>query len=157
MANIQFTSMPTKDAEHYWNGGLDAYGQKPQSGISDGSGLPCRHCQQDIEEGEEFFLLAYKPFEKDQPFTETGPIFLHKHACTRYPETSATPEMFLKRESYLVKGYKEDDSIFYGTGKIIPPSEIENYAKEILSNEDVSYLHIRSATNGCFSCRIDRA
>nr|WP_235914041.1 hypothetical protein [Curvivirga aplysinae] len=67
MANIQFTSMPTKDAEHYWNGGLDAYGQKPQSGISDGSGLPSGTANKISKKGKSFSYLPINLLKKINP------------------------------------------------------------------------------------------
>ena len=157
MSAVRYVSMPTEVAAAYWAGGPDANGQRPEVHVSDGGGVPCRHCQQDVAEGEPYLILAHRPFPEAQPYAEVGPIFLHAEPCARYPETGETPAMFLRRESYLVKGYDAEDRIVYGTGQIVPPQEMNRAAARMFEREDVRYVHVRSAQNNCFSCRIERA
>ena len=157
MTQVRFFSMPTKEAEAFWAGGPDANRQKPELHISPGGSVPCRHCQEDVAEGEPYLILAYRPFSQAQPYAEIGPIFRHAKPCARYPENGETPRMFLKRERYLLKGYGADDRIVYGTGQIVPPQEMKEIAARIFKRDNVRYLHVRSATNNCFSCRIDRS
>jgi len=59
---IAFISMPTEQAHAFQAGAPDANGQPPERHISDGDGLPCRHCQQDIGPGEPYLILALRPF-----------------------------------------------------------------------------------------------
>ena len=157
MTELRFISMPTEEARAFWAGGADANGHRPEVHISKGGGVPCRHCQRDVAEGEPYLILAYRPFAEAQPYAEVGPIFLHAEPCERYPETDAVPAMFLKRDSYLLKGYGADERIVYGTGRIVPSKGMNAAAAEILAREDVSYVHVRSALNNCYSCRIERA
>lgn len=157
MSGVRFISMPTSEAEALWDGGKDAYGNTPDVKVSNGSGAPCRHCQEDVSAGEEFLILAHCPFPKKQPFAETGPIFVHAKPCTRYPENDVIPKMFLKREHFLLKGYCKDDKIVYGTGRIVKSPDMKAEAEDILKNPDVAYVHARSALNNCFTCRIERA
>ena len=156
MNDIRYVSMPTEEAQAFWAGAADANGQVPEVHVSDGDAVPCRHCQQDVAKGERYLVLAYRPFPGRQPYAEVGPIFLHAEPCARYPEAGETPPMFLKRQSYLLKGYNTGNRIVYGTGQIVPPAEINAAAARIFAHGDVSYIHVRSATNNCFSCRIDR-
>ncbi len=157
MNEIRFLSLPTDQAKAFWAGEADANGQLPETHSSDGDGVPCRHCQQDVAKGVRYLILAYRPFPSPQPYAEIGPIFLHAEPCERYPETDQVPAMFLKRESYLLKGYGADDRIAYGTGQIVRSTDIAEAASEILVRNDVEYVHVRSALNNCFSCRINRA
>ena len=156
MNKIQFTSMPTDQAVSYQAGRLDAHGQVPETHISDGSGIPCRHCQQEVTAGDAYLILAYLPFDSLQPYAEMGPIFLHADSCQRYAESDDMPPMFLSREAFLLKGYGTDNRIIYGTGKIVKTSELTSYATELLDDPVVAYVHVRSALNNCFTCRIDR-
>lgn len=155
MTDVRFVAMPTEDAEAFWAGGPDANGQTPERHVSDGNGVPCRHCLRDVAEGEAYLILAYRPFPDAQPYAEVGPVFLHAEPCARHPESGAPPESFLKRAGYLVKGYGGDDRIVYGTGQIVPPGDINAVADQIFARGDVRYIHVRSALNNCFSCRID--
>jgi hypothetical protein len=157
MESVRFVSLPTEVARAYQAGALDANGQKPERHISDGDGVPCRHCQRDVTAGEPYLILAHRPFDAAQPYAEVGPIFLHAEPCERYPATGEIPEMFLVRKHYLLKGYHPNDRIYYGTGRIVPSAEVAKAAAEILATPDVAYVHVRSALNNCFQCRIERA
>ena len=64
--------------------------------------------------------------------------------------------MFLKREHYLLKGYRADDRICYGTGQIVASAEVPAAAARILARDEVAYVHVRSALNNCYQCLIDR-
>ncbi len=44
MPPIQFVSMPTGEALAFRAGATDANGQAPERHVSDGDGVPCRHC-----------------------------------------------------------------------------------------------------------------
>ena len=60
-------------------------------------------------------------------------------------------------EDRLLKGYSPDDRIVYGLGRITPSADIPTQAADILAEERVAYVHVRSSTNNCFTCRIDPA
>ena len=153
---LKFLAMPTEIARAYQSGKPDAYGRVPERRISDGDGVPCRHCLTDVAAGDEYLVVAYRPFPDLQPYAETGPIFLHAARCERHPEAGDTPDMFLKREQLLIRGYGQDDRILYGTGQVIRTEETADIATRLLERPDVAYLHLRSASNNCFQCRIER-
>ena len=157
MTTLRFVAMPTADARHFQSGGADAYGLSPERRTSDGDGVPCRHCLKDVAEGEDYLVLAYRPFPALQPYAETGPIFLHATPCARADDSSATPPMLARRKEHLVKGYSSGNRIVYGTGKIVASAELDIAAAEILKRDDVAYVHVRSSVNNCFTCRIERA
>lgn len=157
MPPLKFTALPTEEARHFQKGGADAYGLPPERRVSDGGGVPCRHCLQDVEKGEAYLVLAYRPFPALQPYAETGPIFLHVEPCRRAADAATTPAMLMRRKSHLIKGYGADDRIVYGTGQVVAAGELAAAAVAILAREDVAYVHVRSALNNCFTCRIDRA
>lgn len=139
------------------NGGLDANGQAPERHASSGGMMPCRHCLTDIKAGEDYLILALRPFPSAQPYAEQGPIFLHADGCARHPDSAEVPAMFLERESYLMRGYCSDDRIVYGTGKIVAPGAMTQAAQAMFADRRVDYIHVRSASNNCYQCRIDRA
>ncbi len=154
---ITYLAIPTEDARKFQAGAPDAYGLTPERRVSDGDGVPCRHCLQDVAASEEYLILAYRPFPALQPYAETGPIFLHARACEQAGATHETPTMLAKRAAHLVKGYSRDDRIVYGTGKIVPSADLTAEAANILTRDDVAYVHVRSSVNNCYTCRIERA
>ena len=153
---VFFHAIPTEDAEHLWSGGADAYGRLPETLVADGPGYPCRHCLSAIAAGEELLVLAYRPFPQLQPYAETGPIFLHKARCRQYAASEVLPPA-LGSPDYIVRGYGRDDRIVYGTGAVTATESILARAEELLAREDIAYVHVRSARNNCYQCRIDRS
>ena len=137
--------------------GLDAYGMTPERRVSDGVGVPCRHCLQNVREGAEYLVLAYRPFPRLQPYAETGPIFLHAEACERAAKSGVLPKMYGSTPEHIVRGYDHDDRIVYGTGAVVPTDRIDERARDLLQRPDIAYLHMRSARNNCYACRIERA
>ncbi|MDS7596753.1 DUF1203 domain-containing protein [Agrobacterium tumefaciens] len=155
MTDVVFTAMSEQEAAAFRHGERDAYGNAPERVVSPG-GMPCRHCLGQIGEGDSMLILAYRPFTSLQPYAETGPVFLHADACTRYPETDALPPM-LDSPDYIVRGYGKDERIVYGTGAVTTTGNIVSRASELLQRDDVAYVHVRSARNNCYQCRIDAA
>jgi hypothetical protein len=118
--------------------------------------VPCRHCLRTVPAGKPYLVLAYRPFPALQAYAETGPIFLCAEECDRLPETDVMPSMFKPTPDYIVRGYDDQDRIVYGTGAVVPTGEICGRAHELLEREEIAYLHMRSARNNCYQCRIDR-
>ena len=80
---IRFNALPTDSVRALQCDGADAYGLVPERKVSDGDGVPCRHCLEGVAAGEDYLILAYRPFPALQPYAETGPIFLHARECER--------------------------------------------------------------------------
>jgi hypothetical protein len=156
MTDIRFSAMPTTDAEHLWNGGRDAYDNLPETMISDGPGYPCRHCLENIDAGDEVLVFAYRPFPGLQPYAETGPVFMHKQRCERYVAEEIMPPVLATSRDFIVRGYSENNRIAYGSGAVTPIGDIPNYAATLLERPEISYVHVRSARNNCYQCRIDK-
>ncbi len=124
MTGLKFVALATETVQGLRAGDPDANGQAPERQVSDGSGLPCRHCLGDIAAGEPFLILAHRPFPEPQPYAETGPIFLHAEPCERHGEVDEVPALFLSRAQLLIRGNGADDRIVYGTGQVVPSAGI---------------------------------
>ena len=153
---LRFLALDSATVAALRAGGPDANGQIPERQNSDGGGNPCRHCLEDIEAGAPMLVLAHRPFPAPQPYAELGPIFLHADDCPRYEPAAGVPAMFLLRESILLRGYGADDCIVYGTGKTILTADIASAASALFARPEIAYIHLRSASNNCFQCRIER-
>lgn len=153
--SMRFVALDTSLVQTLQNGGLDANGQPPERHTSPGAGIPCRHCLKPVAKGEPFLVLAHRPFPAPQPYAEQGPIFLHAEPCCRHEPSSEVPEM-LQSPRYIIRGYGNDDRIVYGTGQIVATLEIPSVAADLLSDPRIAYVHVRSASNNCYQCRIER-
>jgi len=156
MCSIKFKPMPTDYASSIWQGGTDALGNKPEVHTSGAHAVPCRHCLQDVNEGEDYLILSYSPFPDAQPYAEVGPVFLHAKPCKAYKQQETMPDIYVHGAPRLIRGYDENNRIMYGTGTVVEPEQIEAQAQELLSNSEVAYVHLRSAGYNCFSCLIER-
>ncbi len=155
MSAIRFVAMPTARVTALQAGQPDANGQSPERAISDGDGVPCRHCLELVAAGEPYLILAHRPFSTLQPYAECGPIFLHANCCNSYSSHAELPPM-LGSPQYIVRGYSSDERILYGTGKVVQTVQIAAYATQLLERDAVAFIHVRSASNNCFQCRIER-
>jgi len=154
MNSITFHPIPTATVAKLQNGGLDANGQHPEHHVSDG--VPCRHCLTEIPAGEPSLILAYRPFPNVQPYAEMGPIFLHAEACPAYVKLDKIPAMFLTWEKLLIRGYSKENRIVYGSGQVVPTETMAEEASRLLAKPEIAYVHVRSASNNCYQCRIER-
>ncbi len=145
----------TEEVERLRRGGPDANGQPALLRTAEGVANPCRHCLGLIAEGEAKLVLAYRPFDALHPYSESGPIFLHRAPCARY-EADALPAWFDFMDPALIRGYDCDGWIRYETGRVVRGRDLGEACCEILSDAAVAYVHIRSKYN-CFQCRVDRA
>jgi hypothetical protein len=152
---IQFTPMPTPQASAYQAGGPDAYGMTPERKVSDGDGVPCRHCLQYVTDGAPYLVLAHRPFPELQPYAETGPIFLCADECAAAEPKAALPAI-LSSPQYILRGYSADDRIVYGTGRVVPTANLAEAAEALLARDEIAYAHVRSAANNCFQVAVRR-
>ena len=136
-------------------GGPDAYGNPAERAISDGAGVPCRSCLHDVPRGQEYLILAARPFTTLQPYAETGPVFLCAAACTPWAG-AGVPSILTTSPDYLLKGYCSAERIIYGTGRVVAADQISAVAEQLFENAQLAYVDVRSARNNCFQTRITR-
>lgn len=150
-----FHPLPAAIADHYWQGGADAYGLAPERRIVAGGGVPCRATLRPLPEGAAYLIVAHRPFEGLNPYTETGPIFL---SADPWPMAEPSTELppFLTSPTYILRGYSADERILYGTGSVVQTGRLIEAATALFDRPEVAFLHIRSASNNCFHCRVER-
>lgn len=152
---IEFHPLPADTVATLRQSRRDAYGDPIETAISAGHGIPCRACLKITPKGQRYLILAHRPFEGQNPYTETGPIFLCE-SCAGTSASSTLPEM-LTSPNYIVRGYGADERIVYGTGQVTPTKDIPTYATQLLARDDITFVDVRSAANNCFQCRIKAA
>ena len=153
---IKFHALPTDTVRKIRETGQDAYGNPVERHVSDGNAYPCRHCLGAVPEGADYLILAHRPFATNNPYAETGPIFLCADDCARAPVSSETPDI-LRSPSYILRGYTNEERILYGTGGVTSTAKIAERAGALLGDPKVAFVDVRSAANNCFQVRIKRA
>ncbi|HMO07360.1 MAG TPA: DUF1203 domain-containing protein [Paracoccaceae bacterium] len=151
---IRFVPIATRTVRAWRAGAPDANLQPPERLIAEGAGNPCRHCLSMIPDGAPMLVLAHRPFPAPQPYAEVGPIFLCAGDCG--PGGGPDLPAMLASPDYIVRGYGADDRIVYGTGGVVATAGIAARAGALLDDARVACVHVRSARNNCFQCRVER-
>ena len=116
------------------------------------NGFPCRHCLRWAQPGERMILFPFAAIAPGQPYSESGPIFVHAEPCERYAKTSEYPPEF--REGRVVRAYNARRDLIaaeVANGKG-PESVIERFLQE----PETAFVHVRSASHGCYTMEVER-
>jgi hypothetical protein len=114
---------------------------------------PCRHCLRWAQPGERVILFPYTAIPSGQPYSETGPIFVHAHECQRYSATNEYPVDF--RNGRVFRAYDSKYNII--DAQVVNGSAPEVAIEGLFENPDTTFVDARSATRGCFTFRVQRA
>jgi Protein of unknown function (DUF1203) len=114
---------------------------------------PCRHCLRWAKPGERVILFPYAAIPAGQPYSETGPIFVHANECQRYSATNEYPADF--RNGRVFRAYDSKYNII--DAQVVNGSEPEVVIESLFRNPDTEFVDVRSVTRGCFTFRIQRA
>jgi hypothetical protein len=147
------TAMPTPVADAL-RAGIPTAGTAPRRVVLTEAGAPCRHCLQPGQVGDEMLLVSYQPFAGDSPYAVPSPVFVHAGPCPRYPATSRIPTL-VRDGVRAIRSYDAAHELL--EGEVASGPAIEPLIDRLLADERVDYLHVYSATAGCFTCRVDRA
>ena len=100
--------------------------------------------------GEEMLLLTHQPFTGDSPYAVPSPIFIHAGACARYETPDELP-LLLRNGLRAVRSYDRRHDLI--DGEVVAGADLESSIERLFEDERAVYLHIHSATAGCFTCR----
>jgi len=115
-------------------------------------GYPCRHCLRWASPGEAMVLFPFAAIAPGRPYSETGPIFVHAEPCERYAATHEFPSEF--RKGRVVRAYNSQHDLIAadvanGEG---PEAVIERF----LQKPETAFVHVRSASHGCYTMEVKR-
>jgi hypothetical protein len=117
-------------------------------------GYPCRVSLEDASLGEELILLPFQHQRADSPYRSIGPIFVRRGAQQSRPPVSELPSYVTSR-LMSVRAYDAAHMMVAASvceGKATA-QEIEGY----FARDDVAYIHLHNAKQGCFSALVVRA
>jgi hypothetical protein len=118
------------------------------------SGYPCRVSLEDASVGEELILLPFQHQPAASPYRATGPIYVRRGAQQSRPPVGELPSYVTSR-LISVRAYDAAHMMVAASvcdGKATA-AEIEGY----FASDDVAYIHLHNAKQGCFSALVVRA
>ena len=121
--------------------------------VDEPGSAPCRHCLRWAQPGERVILFPYAAIPSGQPYSETGPIFVHANECQRYSAANEYPAGF--RNGRVFRAYDSNYNII--DAQIVNGNEPEIAIESLFQNPDTAFVDVRSVTRGCFTFRVQRA
>jgi hypothetical protein len=115
-------------------------------------GYPCRHCLQWAQPGERMILFPFAAIPPGRPYSETGPIFVHAEACERYCATEEFPAEF--REGRVLRAYNSRHDMI--AAEVANGAGPEAVIERFLQKPETAFVHVRSASHGCYTMEIER-
>ena len=147
-------AIPSEFAEAARSNAADALGNVLEPEVQQTAGNPCRHCLRRARAGERLTLFSHSPFERQNPYKEHGPIFVHSDGCERYATPHELPADFVNGQIVL-RAYDREQRI--ARVAVVVDGSANLRAEQLLSDPEIAFLHARSFTHGCYLFRIDRA
>jgi hypothetical protein len=115
-------------------------------------GYPCRHCLRWAQPGERMILFPFAAIPPGRPYSESGPIFVHFDRCERYAATEEFPAEF--REGRVLRAYNSEHDII--AAEVANGVEPEAVIERFLQKPETAFVHVRSASHGCYTMEIER-
>jgi len=113
---------------------------------------PCRHCLTWAKPGQKMILFPFAAIAPGHPYSESGPIFVHLRACDRYAAVDEFPNEF--RNGRVLRAYDSSNHII--DGEVVNGEGPEPIIERFFDKPETAFVHVRSATHGCFTLEVAR-
>jgi len=130
----------------------DDFGHPVEESIARETGYgPCRCCLKQFQPGEKRLLFSYAPVGGDNPYNETGPVYIHEH-CLSYSNTADFPEEVKngRLPIHLVLRCYNHQKRMIRARFVKDNKGVESMIAELLADPQIEFIHIRNATYQCF-------
>lgn len=127
------------------------YGHPAWAELTEGS-APCRLCLEKIVPGQERLIgFTYDAFAGQDELPLPGPVFVHERECAAYSRVTEFPEQ-LGGSGVVLDAYRRGRRLLIE--RRAEQWEIDTALDELLARPEVGYVHVRSATAGCYLCTV---
>ena len=116
------------------------------------SKYPCRHCLTWAIPGEKIILFPFAAIAPGHPYSESGPIFVHLGPCERYAAVNEFPAAF--RNGRVLRAYDSSQDMI--GAEVANGEGPEPVIERFLEKPETAFVHVRSATRGCFTMEVVR-
>jgi hypothetical protein len=154
MKNSSFRIVPlrTEIAERARRAAAEGAGDHRLVTADSPRGYPCRHCLRWAQPGERMILFPYAAIAPGAPYSESGPIFVHAESCERYATSNQYPAAF--KEGRVIRAYNSCHDII--AAEVANGEGPEGVIERFLQKPETSFVHVRSASHGCYTMEIER-
>ncbi|MET0322491.1 MAG: DUF1203 domain-containing protein [Duganella sp.] len=117
-------------------------------------GFPDRIELTDVEIGETVLLLNHVSQPAENPYRASHAIFVREGATRSYDAVNQIPDS-LRIRFLSLRAYDDNDMMI--DAEVVEGTFVEKVIVKMLANDDVRYIHVHNAKQGCYAARIDRA
>lgn len=149
MSDVRYVAIDPERLERMRERGADEFGNRWARRTAEGW-EPLRCCLAVADAGEEIALICYTPWTEASPWLEAGPVFVHFGQCAGYGTPEVYPEAL--RGERMVNPFDHDGVRVYEHITFVGAGGDHDAAvRQVLARPGVAYVHVRSATAGCFT------
>ena len=137
----------------------DAFNHEIVEQVATGPG-PCRVSLQPFQRGKDIrILFSHSPFDIDNAYNQSGPVFIQKEEVEAYKDVFVFPPAIkANKESFPITLIGYNSSQMMVLTELVGERDIDELITEIFLNySDVDFLHARNSKAACFICKIERA
>lgn len=116
-------------------------------------GFPCRVSLADADIGETVLLLNFEHQPARTPFRASHAIYVREGALQAQCAIGEVPEL-LRSRAISLRGF--DEAHMLSAADLVEGAALESALDRMLSNEQVSYIHLHYAKPGCYAARVER-
>ena len=116
------------------------------------TGFPGRHCLRWAQSGERLILFPFAAIAPGRPYSESGPIFVHAEPCERYAATHEFPAEF--RQGRVLRAYNSERDMI--AAEVANGEGPEAVIERFLQKPETAFVHVRSASRGCYTMEVER-
>ncbi|MBD8564631.1 DUF1203 domain-containing protein [Oxalobacteraceae sp. CFBP 8763] len=117
-------------------------------------GFPDRIALTDVEIGQTVLLLNHVSQPAVNPYRASHAIFVREGATHAYDAVNQIPDS-LRIRFLSLRAYDSNDMMI--DAEVVQGTSVEQVILKLLANDDVRYIHVHNAKQGCYAARIDRA
>ncbi|MEO7393661.1 MAG: DUF1203 domain-containing protein [Chitinophagaceae bacterium] len=158
MKHFRIVPLSAEYANKIRDSKIDQFGHEVVEQIATGHG-PCRVSLKPFRPGKDKrLLLSHSPFHIDNAFNQPGPIFIFADDVKPYADIYRFPPEIKNDNKHFhlpLIGYNESQQMVFT--QLVGDNDIDELIKKIFDeNDEVAYLHARSAEACCYICKIER-
>jgi hypothetical protein len=151
MTDIEIIAIDPDRLKTMRDNGSDEFGNPWTLRVAEGW-EPLRCCLRKPEVGEEIALICYSPWTRQSPWAESGPIFVHFGQCDGH---SGGYPAEVGHGKTMLNPFDADGARVYDHITFIEPGEDhEGIVRALALRPEVDFVHVRSASAGCFTFEV---
>ena len=151
MNDIEIIAIDPDRLKAMRDNGADEFGNPWTLRVAEGW-EPLRCCLKGAHEGEDIALICYTPWTAPSPWAEAGPVFVHFAECSGH---SGGYPSEVGRGSAMLNPFDAAGARIYEHITFIQPDEDHpEIVRTLALRPEVEYVHVRSATAGCFTLEV---